>query len=275
MNRVVLCVLGAVVGGVSMHIARPPAATDPAKSPQPIVDHETSARRFDPQPVGPRTEGADSIAAVQDTVDQVARDDNGRAAAADAIVRLADTDPRSAMDRALAIEGYWLRLDTAERVAAVWAGQAPNAVLAFVEASGDLDPEARSALRSRVLVAWAAADPGRALGYLLSPAGQRLFFFDRDRAGGFARDVAIRQPYEMLAAADALPRGIVRRELRDAAIVSLVEQDLAFAARQAALAAPGPDRRQWLTALHDTHPDQSVELGLCELDPRIDPGCRE
>jgi hypothetical protein len=194
------------------------------------------------------------------------------ASAADAIVRLAADEPRTAMDRALTLERHWLRLDTAERVAAVWAERAPNAALAFVQTTSELDPEAKSGIRARVLDAWAVVDAAGALGYLLSPEGQNLFFFDRATGQRLAREVSTQKPYELLTAADALPRGVVRAELRDAAIPGLVADDLSGAVREAALATPGSDQRQWVTAIVPefvrADPDAALEWAR-DIDDRV------
>ena len=191
------------------------------------------------------------------------RENAGPAASdADAIVRLAATDARAAIDRALAIEAHWLRIDTIERVAAVWAERAPIEALAFVQVTRELDAGMKSAVRSRILEVWAGTDPGRALDYLLGRDGQNLFFFDERTGRRLARELSARQPYELLYAANGLPKGLVRAELRSFAIASLVERDLAFALREAALAAPGPDRQQWVTAVQRIHPGRAEELGL-------------
>lgn len=304
-----ICMLGAVVGAASMHMVLHSGVVGDSRPPASLTDVDTMPATDLDAPV-PSNEAAEAGSPAAGEIDTDAtRSESGRPRnGVDAIVNLASDNPRAAMNRALALGAYWLRLDTVERIASVWAAQAPKAALDFLQASHDLDPEAKRKVRARVLFAWAAADPGLALDYLVSRDGQNLFFLDPDTARKFARKIADEQPHEMLAASNPLARGMVRNELRDAAIAALVEQDLTFAVRQAALAAPGNDQREWVTSIagpyaqaepenalawatdvedavpgtvnrvariiHETYPERTEELGLCDTNPRIDPRCR-
>lgn len=302
-----ICVIGAFIGAASMHIVLQSGVVGDSRPLVPLAGTVLPAGldASNPSDEGPEARASFAQEATPDATDA---EDGRPRSGADALVDLANDNPRAAMNRALALETYWLRLDTAERIASVWATQAPNAALAYLQASLDLDPEAKRKVRARMLVAWATSDPGRALDYLVSRDGQNLFFLDPDTARKFVRKIADAQPRGVLAASNPLARGIVRNELRDAAIAALVEQDLAFAVRQAALAAPGTDQREWVRSIagpyaqaepekalawaadveaavpgtvnrvahlvHEAHPDRTEELGLCDRDPSVDPGCR-
>jgi hypothetical protein len=261
----VLCaLLGAAVGGAAMQLALRPAGLGASQSTQASSGRDPAPRfgemREPFEPEGPpetmvgEAPGSSALPGAGDPMHRAGAD---RVSAADAAVRLAARDPGTAMNRAFAIESHWLRLDTIERVAAVWAEREPNETLAFLQAARELDPGVRSAVRARALEVWAGDDAGRALDYLLGRNGQDLFFFDEAAGRRFARELAARQPYELLYAANGLPKGIVRAELRGYAIANLVERDLAFALREAALAPPGPDRRQWVTAIERVYPGRT------------------
>jgi hypothetical protein len=253
LRPVALCALSVVLGAATARLLLPSRGAADTGTPQaPGVDRPARPEGFD---AGDR----DEVVAVS---------------VPDALVRLAATEPRSAMDRALAIDSHWLGLDTAERVAAVWAEQSPDEALAFLTGSRELDPDAKSALRARMLETWARVDPGRLLGYLLTRDGQNLLLFDLG-TGRFLHELSAQRPHELLSASNSLPKGFARTELRRFAVAGIVDRDLALALREALLAAPGLDRRQWVTAIYRAHPERADELGLCELDARIDPVCRD
>ena len=291
MKTIAFGVVSAVLGGALTQVL---IDTEEAQTAAP------SATRQAPPPAKTVVDAAEA-----DSVAQTRRS-YGPGLLADAIVRVAATDPEAAMQQALAIEHYWLRRDTAERIAVVWAERSPAAALSFVREFGELlGPGTLSAVRARILATWAAVDSARALQFLLSREGQDLFFLDREAARQFARDLATREASDILAVADTLPKGLVRVELLDAAMQSLVDRDVASAARQAGLEAPGPMVRQWIRHIEEPfartdpeaafewaegietrfpgtlrrvsrlvrqlHPDRTEEF--CEFDPGIDANC--
>lgn len=225
---------------------------------------------------------------------------------ADMLVRLAESDPRAAMDAVLELDAYWHRIDTADRIAALWARRDPHAALAYARASNEL--AIRSTFETRVVEEWARVDPERALGHLLTPQGELLFLRGSGRGTRLARRIASRLPQQSLAAANRLPTGIVRSELREAAIESIVHENLASALWQASTETPGADQAQWIEAItrvyaeqdpagalqwardlefavpgtlndvvaavYAAYPDRLEELRLCALNPRVTDACR-
>jgi hypothetical protein len=173
-------------------------------------------------------------------------DIGGRGSAADRLVEQAAADPRAALRAALEFDGYWHRLDTVERIVAVWARREPSTVLAYLQESAGFDPDARNRLLATAFAEWAGVDPDDVLSFLLTPRGQRLLFDERSLGHGIVREIAIARSGELLLAAGSLPRGEVRSSLRSAAIASLVERDLSFALRQAVIESPGLDKQQWI-----------------------------
>jgi hypothetical protein len=132
--------------------------------------------------------------------------------------------------------------------------------------------------------------------------------FDERRLGfGVAREIAIAVPGELLLSAGNLPKGEMRWVLRDAAIASIVERDLDFAVRQAALELPGLEQQQWISnitefwvrrdpaaafdwarsidrdvpgtlrnaanRIADYHPELVEPLALCDITPFIAQTC--
>lgn len=305
MKRILLCALAAALGGVIVQAVMlqgmPARSTEAGRDPSPAsYGSDSVAPRADPDlpvsdPAAPTP--ASDLPPPSPAV--------ATAAPTDRLVDLAATEPRAALEQALGIEGYWLRRDTAERIALVWAAQSPDTALGFIDDTLALDPETRSVLRAAVLETWAAASPERALAYLLGADGSNLFFVEPKAADRMARRLAARDPLAVLAATDGLHKGLVRNALRDAAIPSLVEQDLNLALRQAAIAVPGADHRQWIAHIElpfvradpvgafewalaieagnpgsvqrvsrlviQLYPDRITEY--CEFDPGIDPGC--
>lgn len=265
MKGLAFCVIGALLGAGLMQVLMQSGVVTRPGGASPIAADESSPAPRDAGQQISRRDSATEASATQPAAvaASVGRTRPGPGAEAEALLAVANDDPALAMERALALDAYWLRLDTVERVASVWASQSPEDALTFVRASPELDPDAKSSVRARILEAWAAADPGQALGYLLSQQGQDLFFYDRSTADRLADEISTHQPYAVLAAADTLPAGVIRNQLRDAAIPKLVETDIAFALQQAALAAPGPDKRRWVShiqgALVRTDPEGALD----------------
>lgn len=227
---------------------------------------------------------------------------------ADILVRLAESDARTAMDAVLELEGHWHRIDTADRIGAVWARQDAQQALTYAQTSSALPPWLRLRFETRVLEAWARVDPQRTLRYVLTREGRHLFLSDGGRGKRIARDIARRRPDELLATAEPLPPGIVRSVLREAAIVRIVQEDLPSALRHAATETPESDQAQWIgpitrvyaeqdpvgalqwardlefaapgtledmvEAVYAAHPGRIDELRLCELSPTVAVACR-
>jgi hypothetical protein len=165
-------------------------------------------------------------------------------AEADALVERASMDPAAAMRGAAALEDYWLRLDTLERIASVWARQAPADALSHINGSRDFGAAKRS-IRMLVLEAWARADPVDALNFLSGAAGSDLFFTDQPTALQTASAIADSESYLLLTRADIRSPGFVRNQLRQAAINVIVERDPELAERQIALARSDAERAEW------------------------------
>jgi hypothetical protein len=169
-------------------------------------------------------------------------------AEADALVERVAGDPAAAMRGAVALEGYWLRRDTLQRIVSVWAREAPADALSHINRSRDLGAAKRS-IRALVLETWARADPVDALNYLSGAAGSDLFFTDPPTAALTARAIADSEPFLMLTRADIRSPGLVRNQLRQAAIAVIVERDPEFAERKIALAGSDVERAEWEWAL--------------------------
>jgi len=246
MKRLLLCCLSGILGGsVSYGLLHAGAGDGPQDQDRGadgsaylvVADVGSGERSAGTAPTAPIEAGAGE------------RRGTRRDLGLDPLEQLAANDPRAAMSEALATGPYWLRRDAVERVATIWARRAPVEALAFVEAARQLDPATKAAVRQRVLITWASTAPTRALDHLLSRDGQNLFFNYPDTALAFVRVLSERAPAELLGAADALPPGLVRTQLRDTAIPALVEYDLELALREASRAAPGRDQQQWVTHL--------------------------
>ena len=167
----------------------------------------------------------------------------------DALVAMTRAAPRAAAEAALAEPGYWHRRDALERVARAWAELDPFAALAFVQGTRALDPASRSEVRLGLLETWAGNDPRAVLGYLVSREGQSLFALDAEASRSVTELVSLLQPYDVIAVAEPLPRGLVRATLLEVGMAQLVAIDLPAAVQRAALAAPGPDRARWVRAI--------------------------
>lgn len=167
-----------------------------------------------------------------------------RVAEAEALVGLAADNPAAAMRAAVALDEYWLRRDTLERIASVWASDDPADALSWLNLSRDLGATKQS-LRALVLKDWARSDPVDALNYLSGSAGSELFFTDQSTAIRTAGAIADSEPYLMLTRADIQPPGFIRDQLRQAAIDVIVERDPEYAGRQIALAASDAERAEW------------------------------
>jgi hypothetical protein len=226
---------------------------------------------------------------------------------ADALEAVAATDPERAADGARSLAGFWSSKTALERVLVVWARQDPTAALSYADRIENLTADRRAGLFSSIVREWAAVDPQAALGYVLSPAGQASFYAREVRGLAVAREIGLRRPYAVLAAADRLPRGSARYDLRAGAMTRIAEIDLDTADRLARQAAAGPDRAQWAYAIIDVeakrdpasalawakqfepflpgtlnktvrrieqrYPSRAEALGLCALGPMAPASC--
>lgn len=299
LSTVALAALAALAGGATSLLLRSMGSGSADEPESGLVVRESS----------PAARERAELRPVEIPTGRVLPDSGSGAFAADELTALARTDPRAAIQAAQALAGHWHRLDAIERVIGVWAERSPLDALAAVQRIVVVDPQAKAVIRSRLLEHWVAADGEAVLSYLLSREGRSLFVFDPESVRQVADRIASERPYAIISAAEPLSKGVVRTELRRAAIATLVESDLDFALQQARIEAPGPDRAQWVRAIEgayarqdpaaalawarqydsqlpgtlqrvvtlvrELHPGQSAALGLCELDSRSERACTE
>lgn len=174
--------------------------------------------------------------------------------------RLAERDPRSAVNHALSVSEPTLRQEAVRRVAAIWARGDPRSALEVVRALPRSDD--RQAMRMAVMSEWAGFDPLGVLDYLSGASGE-----DAGGIGLAVVSIALREPMELLRSSDRLPFEL-REMAREQALIELTVRDpLAAIAHVEAMSGTG-GRSRLLGAIASRYGQTDPEAAIAWMESR-------